>query len=78
MSIIRDQIVGRVKTNLLGSFTPKSVVTNKKPERGKDFLNLVKGESIWKKYYAPVAQLDRAFGFGPKGCKFDSCSGRDL
>ncbi len=22
---------------------------------------------------APVAQLDRAFGYGPEGCRFESC-----
>ena len=26
--------------------------------------------------YAPVAQLDRASGFEPEGCKFKSCQAR--
>ena len=26
--------------------------------------------------HAPIAQLDRAFGYGPKGCGFDLCWAR--
>ena len=28
--------------------------------------------------YAPIAQLDRAFDYGSKGCGFDSCWARHL
>ena len=28
--------------------------------------------------YAPVAQLDRASGYGPEGCGFDLCRARQM
>ena len=31
-----------------------------------------------KKKDAPLAQLDRAFDYGSKGCGFDSCMARHL
>ena len=30
------------------------------------------------KLFAPLAQLDRAFGYGPKGCGFNSYKARHL
>ena len=44
-------------------------------------LTKIKNEIILyrlNKAYAPLAQLDRAFGYGPKGQEFESLTARQI